>query len=486
MKAKILIADDDPDIAMMLEDRLQASEYDTVIARDGVQALELAEQEVPHLMLLDLDMPRLTGFEVLKRLPKVRPAEDLPVIVMTAHGSIQAAVEAMKDGAYDFLTKPLDKDHLVFVISKALERDSLKRQVACLKSEVDSRYASIVGTSAKIRTVLEAAQRAANSDASVLLLGESGTGKELLARSIHQWSPRCAMPLVVINCVALTETLLENELFGHERGAFTGADRLQKGKLEMADGGTVFLDEIGDMSLTLQAKLLRVLQDREFHRVGGTRLVSVNIRVIAATNKDLKRAVKAGNFREDLFFRLNVISLTLPPLRERPGDFPALAKFFLNRHAKEAKRPGLNFSPEAMDAMARYTWPGNIRELDNVIARAVILSPTDTIEPDVLALDFASAGRSDTLPYLTLPYHESMEAHSRHIIERALKDADGNQTKAAERLHLQRTYLARLLRQRRLKQAENGEKEARQWVGPPPTRERRAPITDAESRQDGR
>lgn len=233
MKAKILIVDDDPDIATMLEDRLQASDYGTVIASDGVQALEKVEQEAPHLMLLDLDMPRLGGLDVLKRLPTVKQAEDIPVIVMTAHGSIEAAVEAMKGGAYDFLTKPLDKDHLLLVIGKALERDSLKRQVACLKSEVDSRYASIIGTSAKIRTVLESAQRAAKSDAGVLLLGESGTGKELLARSIHQWSPRHAMPLVVINCVALTETLLENELFGHERGAFTGADRLQKGKLEM-------------------------------------------------------------------------------------------------------------------------------------------------------------------------------------------------------------------------------------------------------------
>jgi len=302
MKAKILIVDDDADIATMLEDRLQASDYGTVIAQDGVQALELVEQEAPHLMLLDLDMPRLTGLEVLKQLPKVRPAEDLPVIVMTAHASINAAVEAMKTGAYDFLTKPLDKDHLLLVIGKALERDSLKRQVACLKSEVDSRYALIVGMSAKIRAVMESAQRAAKSDASVLLLGESGTGKELFARSIHQWSPRQTMPLVVINCVALTETLLENELFGHERGAFTGADRLQKGKLEMADGGTIFLDEIGDMSLPLQAKLLRVLQDRGFHRVGGTRLVSVNIRIIAATNKDLRQAVKIGEFREDLFF----------------------------------------------------------------------------------------------------------------------------------------------------------------------------------------
>jgi len=448
VKAKILIVDDDPDIVTMLEDRLQASDYRTVIAQDGVQALELVEQEAPGLMLLDLDMPRLTGIEVLKRLPKVRPTEDLPVIVMTAHASIDAAVEAMKTGAYDFLTKPLDNDHLLLVISKALERDSLQRQVACLKSEVDSRYASIVGISAKIRTVLESAQRAARSDASVLLLGESGTGKELFARSIHQWSPRQAMPLVVINCVALTETLLENELFGHERGAFTGADRLQKGKLEMADGGTIFLDEIGDMSLPLQAKLLRVLQDREFHRVGGTRLVSINIRVIAATNKDLRQAVKNGEFREDLFFRLNVISLTLPPLRERPDDLPALAKFFLNRHARDAKRPGMMFSPAAMEAMSQYRWPGNIRELENVVARSVVLNQSDTIEPDMLSLD--AIGHSSTgerLSYFSLPYHESMKEHTRTLILLALREECGNQTKAAARLGLQRTYLARLIKQ---------------------------------------
>lgn len=454
MKAKILIVDDDPDIAMMLEDRLQASGYGTVIARDGIEALELVEKEAPHLLLLDLDMPRMHGLDVLKKLPGVRPSDDLPVIVMTAHGSIESAVEAMKEGAYDFLTKPLDKDHLLLVIRKALERDSLKRQVACLRSEVDSRYAAIIGTSPAFRTVMEAAQRAAKSDVGVLLLGESGTGKELFARSIHQWSHRRTSPLVVINCVALTETLLENELFGHERGAFTGADRLQKGKLEMADGGTVFLDEIGDMSLPLQAKLLRVLQDREFHRVGGTKLVSVNIRIIAATNKNLRLAVKAGTFREDLFFRLNVITLTLPPLRERPDDIATLARFFLNRHAKEAKRYGMVFSQAAVDLLTRYHWPGNIRELDNVIARAVILSHTDTIEPGMLSLEGSTAVQSAEPIYLSLPYHQSMHEHSRHIIGQALKLAEGNQTKAAERLQLQRTYLARLIRQQRLKEDE--------------------------------
>ena len=451
MNAKILIVDDDPDIVMMLEDRLQASGYETVAATEGQQAIDQIVHESPHLILLDLTLPKVSGLDVLKRLSQMKPSDNIPVIVMTAHASIEAAVEAMKEGAYDFLTKPLDRDHLLIVIRKALERDALRRQVAYLRSEVDGRYASIVGNSPSVKSVVEAAQRAAKSDASVLLLGESGTGKELFARSIHQWSHRCAMPLIVINCVALTETLLENELFGHERGAFTGADRQQKGKLEMADGGTVFLDEIGDMSLPLQAKLLRVLQDREFQRVGGSKTVSVNIRIIAATNKDLRQAVRVGQFREDLYFRLNVVTLTLPPLRERSGDVAALAQFFLDRHTRDAKRSGMSLSPAALDALTSYIWPGNIRELDNVIARAVVLSPKDTIEPEMLALladDTVLHGGTDApLPYLNLPYHESMEQHSRYIIARAMEQADGNQTKAAESLKLQRTYLARLLKQ---------------------------------------
>jgi transcriptional regulator with PAS, ATPase and Fis domain len=302
--------------------------------------------------------------------------------------------------------------------------------------------------------VIEPARRAAASDANLLLLGESGTGKELFARSIHAWSPRAAMPFVVINCVALTETLLENELFGHEKGAFTGADRLQKGKIEMADGGTIFLDEIGDMPLALQSKLLRVLQDREFHRVGGTRTIRVNIRVVAATNKDLKQAVKAGTFREDLYFRLNVVAFTLPPLRERPEDLPLLADFFLKRHAREAKRPNMTLTPAAMAAISHYAWPGNIRELDNALARAVVLSDGEAIEPEELALpafDELAAPPSDhPADYELLPYHESMEQHSRFIIQQALKRTGGSQTRAAEFLKLQRTYLARLIKQKNI------------------------------------
>ncbi|MFM8552906.1 MAG: sigma-54-dependent transcriptional regulator [Nitrospiraceae bacterium] len=463
MKPKVLIVDDDPDIVTILRDRLDSLGYETCTAADGMQGLERIERDQPDLILLDLEMPRLSGLELLKRLSQSRQQSregaDVPVIVMTAYGTITKAVEAMKEGAFDFLAKPIEMDHLSIVLRKVLERESLKRQVACLRTEVDSRYANIVGTSQATREVMALARRAANSDASVLLLGESGTGKELFARSIHQWSPRHAQPFVVINCVALTETLLENELFGHERGAFTGADRQQKGKLEMADGGTVFLDEIGDMSLTLQAKLLRILQDHEFHRVGGTRLVRVNIRVIAATNKDLKQAVRSGSFREDLYFRLHVVTLTLPPLRNRPEDISLLADFFLTRHAREAKRPHLRFSEEALAAITQYRWPGNIRELENAVARAVVLSPQEVILPHYLGLSHsdgspAAEGESRPDDEHSLPYHEAMEAHSRFIIRRALQQANGSQTKAAERLKLQRTYLARLIKQKGLSSSE--------------------------------
>jgi DNA-binding NtrC family response regulator len=452
-KAKILVVDDDTDIVTVLRDRLEALGYSTVCAGDGLHALELIEQETPHLVLLDLEMPGLSGLDVLKRLAQSRPiGHEMPVIVMTAHGTITAAVQAMKQGAHDFLTKPFDVDHLAIVITKALERASLTRQVECLRTEIETRYATIVGQSPAMQSVLEMARRTANSDAGVLLLGESGTGKELFARSMHQWSPRRAMPFVVINCVALTETLLENELFGHEKGAFTGADRLQKGKVELADGGTIFLDEIGDMPASLQAKLLRVLQDHEFQRVGGTRTVKVNIRVIAATNKDLKRAVKDGRFREDLFFRLNVITLTLPPLRDRTDDLPRLADFFLDRHTRETKKGPMRLAPDTLAAIQRYAWPGNVRELDNAIARAVVLSEHDLITPDLLALSPwdspAGSGDGSLASYLDLPYHDSMEEHSIAVIRHALDRADGNQTKAAERLKLQRTYLARLIKQK--------------------------------------
>ncbi len=467
MTATILIVDDDPDIVTLLHDRLESFGHSTITAQHGQEALRLLAEQSPDLILLDLEMPTFSGLEFLQTLatnpptpkkptskePSNQPQTAPPVIVMTAHGTIASAVEAMKCGAVDFLTKPFDMDYLALVIEKALERVFLKDQVAYLRSELNQRYASIVGRSPQLTPILEAAQRAAQSDVGVLLLGESGTGKELFARSLHRWSPRQAMPFVVINCVALTETLLENELFGHEKGAFTGADRLEKGKIEAADGGTLFLDEIGDMPLGLQAKLLRVLQDREFQRVGGNKMVKVNIRVIAATNKNLPQAVKTGQFREDLYYRLNIITLTLPPLRERPEDIPLLADYFLARHATDAKRPHMSLTPAAVKALSEYSWPGNIRELDNAIARAVVMSPQDAIPPQTLGLSHGStheSGDDANGDLLDLPYHNSMEEHSKRIIRHALKLAHGNQTKAAERLQLQRTYLARLIRQKNI------------------------------------
>ena len=465
MKKKILIVDDHPDIVLMLTDRLEALGYDTVSAADGKGALQQWEREAPNLMLLDLEMPQMNGMEVLHQLastgrretfdPASQSAQGfseslpLPVIVMTAHGTISKAVEAMRAGAYDFLTKPIELDHLTLVLNKVLTREALTRQVASLRGEVESRYAKIVGESPQVRSMVELAKRAADSDAMVLLLGESGTGKELFARSIHRWSSRRDMPFSIINCVALNESLLENELFGHEKGAFTGADSLQKGKIEAADGGTVFLDEIGDMPIGLQAKLLRVLQDHEFPRVGGTRLIRVNIRVIAATNKDLKQAVRAGTFREDLFFRLNVVNLSLPPLRDRPEDIIPLAEYFLDRHVREMNKRSRKFSKKALETIRCYTWPGNIRELDNAIARAVVLGVDEEISPDLLGM----GGSKDDLQEIdNLPYHDALERFSSLVLEKAMRRSNWSQTKAAELLGLQRTYLARLLKQKNIQQ----------------------------------
>ncbi len=454
MQKKVLVVDDDPDIVLMLTDRLEALGYTTLVAGEGQRALELLESEEPGLVLLDLQMPRMTGLEVLEQLARHEQAilaNRSPIIVMTAHGTIESAVEAMKYGAADFLTKPLDMDHLTLVMQKTLEREGLKRHVAVLREEVESRYGTIVADTPAMVALIELTKRVADSEATVLLLGESGTGKELFARSIHQWSKRVDKPFVVINCVALTETLLENELFGHEKGAFTGATTQQKGKVEMADEGTLFLDEIGDMAPDLQAKLLRLLQDREFHRVGGTRVVRVNIRVVAATNRDLSTAVKEGAFREDLFHRLNVISVSIPPLRERPDEIPHLAELFLQRYTKEMGKPGMHLTLAALRTMRTYPWPGNVRELENAVARAVVLAAGREIGPEHLRLPSDHEEEPQVREASDLSYHESMEHHRHFLIEQALKRAHGNQTKAAEALGLQRSYLARVLKQ---KQAE--------------------------------
>src|SRR5437899_1912060 len=418
--------------------------YEVITAYDGQAALDMLEKVTPTLVLLDLQLPKVNGMEVLKRARKDWP--DLPTVVMTAHGTIALAVEAMKEGATDFITKPFDTEYLNLVIGKVLERGDLKRTVTALRSELESRFDAIVAASPEMDEIMQSARKVAQSDSTVLLLGESGTGKDILARSIHNWSARRGRLFMPVNCVALSEELLESELFGHEKGAFTGASAQKPGKLEVADGGTVFLDEIGDMKPGLQAKLLRFLQNREFDRVGGTRTIRVDVRVIAATNQDLRRAVKAGIFREDLFFRLNVVTFTLPPLRERTEEIPQLAEFFLKKYCREAKKPMMQISPQAMKMLTAYSWPGNIRELQNAIERAVVLKTGGTLSPEDFSLQPMDLS-SNRAEQMGRPFHRAVEHHKREIIRRALARASGNQTKAAEWLGLQRTYLARLIKQ---------------------------------------
>jgi DNA-binding NtrC family response regulator len=464
MRAKILIVDDDRDILLGLENRITWMGHEPVTADNGKDALRLIEQGEFDLVLLDLELPFLSGLEILQRVKGASPNElrtegdsgttttyTTPlIIILTAFGTIERAVHAMQLGAFDFLTKPFSADHLTVVVQKALATVTLHRQVDVLRKEVDDRYDHLVGTNARMAAQLTTAKQAAQSDVTVLLLGETGTGKEVVARAIHRWSPRRSKPFVAVNCAALPEHLLENELFGHEKGSFTGAVKREPGKIEMAEGGTVFLDEIGDMPLPLQSRLLRVLQDQTFYRVGGTQPVRTNVRFIAATNKDIRRAIQQGTFREDLYYRLAVITVALPPLRERMDDVPALARHFVNRAVRMGLHRSCSLSDHSLQALQQYQWPGNIRELENVLTRALILCPDDTLEPACLHLadsPFPVAAETET-GSPPRHYHESMEAYSRKVIEDALRRNGWNQTRASEELGLQRTYLTKLLRQK--------------------------------------
>ena len=444
MKPIVLVADDDPSILEILKLGFRTKGYEVITDSDGKSAIQAIEQNRPDLLVLDIEMPHLTGIEVLRHLRKDWPA--LPVVIMTAHGTISLAVEAMKEGATEFITKPFEMEQLLLVIQKALEREGLRREVEVLRNEVDSRYETISSVNTEMLRVLTTAQKAAQSDATILLLGESGVGKDLFARCIHAWSPRRNKIFTPVNCVALTEELLESELFGHEKGAFTGAHAQKLGKLEVAAGGTVFLDEIGDMKPALQAKLLRFLQNREFDRVGGTRSIKVDVRIVAATNRNLQQAVKDGAFRADLFFRLNVVSLTIPPLRNRQEDIPQLIERSLARLCRDMKRPMLHVSPSAMKKLVSYAWPGNVRELENAIERAVVLKTGDLLEPEDFALHSLELQQQES-PVNHLPFHDSVEHHKVFIIRDALVKTGGNRTQAAELLGLQPTYLSRLIKQ---------------------------------------
>jgi len=440
----ILVVDDDPYIQEALGDRLESLGYRVARASDGKQALELIDHQDPQMVFLDIEMPGMKGLDVLR---EIRAREkDFPVVMITAYGSVDLAVEAMKEGAYDFVPKPFKANHIALVVEKAMERQRLRREKEVLSEEVDKRYRLVAGNSAKFNTAISGAKKAAGSKSTILLLGESGTGKELFARAIHNWSERKDRPFIAINCVGLSKELLESELFGYEKGAFTGASQLKRGKIEIANGGTVFLDEVGDISEELQAKLLRFLQEREFERVGGTQLIRVDVRIIAATNRNLEAAVKEGRFREDLYYRINVVPIVLPPLRGRKEDVPVLAQFFMQRFSIESKKSFTEISQEAFEALSAYDWPGNVRELANVIERAVVLGQPPTIQIEDLSPGIVAAeAEIDNRP-TPVSYHESVDEYRREVIVSALAQTQGNRAAAARLLGLQRSYLLRLMK----------------------------------------
>jgi len=445
---KILIVDDDPQIRMLLRDRLQANGYEIHLAENGLKGLELLEKESPDLMLLDLQMPEMSGMEVLDHLQQ--KAIEIPVVVLTAHGTIERAVEAMKLGAYDFLPKPCKPDHIKLVVQKALERKGLQDENRYLRQELDSKYQMIVGGSELMKQVMGIAQKVAKSKTTVLIGGESGTGKQLMARSIHSMSDRNNKPFIQVNCTTLSEQLLESDLFGHEKGAFTGAIKQKKGRFELADKGTIFLDEIGDLPLSLQAKFLHILEYGEFQRVGGVATLSADVRIITATNKDLQTEVENGNFREDLYYRLNVVKIHLPALRERPGDIPIFAEYFLKKHCRTMGKNISKISFDVMEILKSHTWQGNIRELENVIERAVVLASNHEITPDLLPpLAHKKAGEDIEIG---IPLEDALVKFKTKFISNTLKLTNNNQTKAAELLQIQRTYLNRLIKELKIDQ----------------------------------
>jgi DNA-binding NtrC family response regulator len=440
----ILLVEDKDALRTMLRAALEDQGHQVIEARDEAEAAARLQDARVELVLSDLRLTTGDGFGVLRAAKDLDP--DLPVIVMTAYGSIQDAVQAMKEGALDFLAKPVDLDHLQLLVARALAQRKLAAEHRLLKEELAVRRGApaIIGEDAGIKRVAVALGRAAETDATVLLLGESGTGKELYARTLHARSPRVNGPFVAINCAAIPETLLETELFGHEKGAFTGATARKPGRFELAHRGTLFLDEIGDLPLPLQAKILRVLEDKRFERVGGTQSLQVDVRVVAATNRQLKAAVAARQFREDLYFRLSVFPIDIPPLRERGGDIEILARHFIERFSRDVKKRPMQLADAALDALLRYRWPGNVRELQNCIERAVILADGDTIHPRHLNLSFHEAAGEDNAadPWTALDLSGSLADATRRVlteVERrkilaALSEAGGQKPRAADQL----------------------------------------------------
>lgn len=439
----ILVVDDEKNTRDGLA-RALGRNYDVRLADSAARALRVLDEQPVDVLLSDIRMPGEDGLALMQRALARTPA---PVcILLTAYGSIETAVDAMKRGAYDFLTKPVSLDRLELLLQRALRERDMESENRRLREQLDARFGleQLIGRSAPMQEVFDAIRQVGPSRATVLVTGESGTGKELVARAIHQLSPRVHGPFIPLHCAALAPTLLESELFGHEKGAFTGASERRRGRFELADGGSLFLDEVGEIPAAIQVKILRVLEERKFERVGGQETVEVDVRLIAATNRDLKKMVDEGTFREDLYYRLNVVTIHLPPLRERPDDIPLLVQHFLKELAAENGKTIAGLTPEAMGALAAYAWPGNVRELRNVIERMVVMARGDTLT----VRDLPAALRDESRPRGGVPAGPvSLDEAEKQLILRALKACDDNRTAAARQLGISRRTLHRKLKE---------------------------------------
>ncbi|MEW6326379.1 MAG: sigma-54 dependent transcriptional regulator [Thermodesulfobacteriota bacterium] len=441
----ILIVDDEKNYLVVLRELLSEENYEVITAEDAPQALEIFKESDFDLVLTDMKMPNMDGIELLENIRSVN--SEIPVIIMTAYATVEKAVEAMKKGAFDYVTKPFQNEELKITVRKAIDLYQLRRENLKLRQEVSRKYqfGNIIGKSPAMLNIYDMIEKVAATRATVLITGETGTGKELVAKAIHYNSPRKNSAFVSVNCAAIPETLLESELFGHEKGSFTGATAMRKGRFELADGGTIFLDEIAEMPPALQAKLLRALQEMEFERVGGTKTLKIDVRVIAASNKDLKKEVETGNLREDLYYRLNVVHLHLPPLRERPDDIALLAAYFLQKYSQELGKGGLEISPAAMRELYTRSWPGNVRELEHAIERAVILASGREITPADMASESQEAEdiRLDIDRFIPMQVklNEALEEVEARMIKRALARAGNVQAHAAAMLGITKSLL---------------------------------------------
>jgi len=451
---KILIVDDDKEILGLIAEILTEEGYAVDAVPDGKKAIKAVDKSFYDLVITDLKMPKVDGMKVLRHVVDQSP--ETTCIILTGFGTIENAVEAIKTGAFHYITKPIKAGEIKTVVKNALKFKLLERENILLKRELRKRYRfeNFIGDSTPIQEVFELIEKVADTDSTVLITGQSGTGKELIAKAIHYNSYRKDNPMVVINCGAIPEELLESELFGHEKGAFTGAHKARVGRFELANGGTIFLDEIGDMSPNLQVKLLRVLQEQKFERVGSTRTITVDIRIIAATNKDLFTAVKEGNFREDLYYRLNVIPIKVPTLKERKSDIPLLVDFFVKKFNKEKQKKIKGLSSKAMDTLLHYEWPGHVRELEKLADRVAILSAGETVEttdiPESIRREAAALGSAEVIPKGGLRFDRAVEEYEKRLILQALDETDWVKTKAAKLLKMNRTTLIEKMKKKKL------------------------------------